>query len=138
LQGRLDSAEAKYGKALPLAKTADDSLGIRLNFGALLHAIKEDTLAAEMIAEALGDGNDLPRVERLLGVQFNEIDIGKAGAEQLQGVSAFSMKKLVMMASESKQKKKGQKPKKEKTKSAGQKGAPLAKDEIKNVFFWAQ
>jgi tetratricopeptide (TPR) repeat protein len=91
LQGRLDSAAANYAKALPLAKTADDSLGIRLNFGALYHAGKDDTLAAEMIADALRDDNDLPRVERLLGLKFDEIDMGKAGAEQSLGVSAFSM-----------------------------------------------
>jgi len=137
LQAKLDSAEAQYSKAQPLAKNADDSLGIRLNLGAYFHAVNDDTLAAETIAEAFNGRNDLARVERLLGLRFDEIDLRKAGVEQLQSVSAFSMKNLMLLARDAKSKKTGQKPKK--TKSAGTKGGVKVKSAGQpGVFFWAQ
>ncbi|MCG3117963.1 MAG: hypothetical protein ALAOOOJD_00088 [bacterium] len=138
LQGQLDSAAANYAKALPWAKTADDSLGIRLNLGALLHVEDDDSLAAAIISEALRHGNDLARVERLLGLKFDKLDSTKAGAEKFQVLSAFNMKNLAKMASDTKGKKKEKKPpKKDKTRPAIQKGnRPAA--EIENVFFWAR
>jgi len=137
LQAKLDSAEAHYSKAQPLAKTADDSLGIRLNLGAYFYAVHDDTLlATATIAEAFNGRNDLARVERLLGLNFGEIDLRKAGPEQLQSISAFSMKNLAFMANDAKSRKPGQTPPRKKTKQAGKKGA--APDKIGNNFFWAQ
>lgn len=98
LQNRLDSAAAYYAKALRLASTADDRLGLRLNLGALWHAVAADTLAATTIAEALGEGDDLPRSERLLALQLRATDLMQASAEQLRGVTVFSMKQLILAA----------------------------------------
>jgi len=152
LQGKLDSAEACYSKALLLAKTADDSLGIRLNFGAWLHADNNDLKAATTIAEALRTSDGIARVERLLGFKFDAIDPAKASLAQLQGVTAFSLKQLVMkasnlvvMASHTDPKMKSAKPRRATTQREGrvdgapsQRKAAAPKNEIRNVFFWAQ
>ena len=144
LQARLDSAAAHYSRARSLAKTADDSLGIRLNLGAYFHAIKDDALAAETIAEALRGPDDLLRVERLLPLKFDAIDFAKAGSEQSESVSASSMKNLVMQACNVQQKKPppktkpAPKPPPKKTKTPGQQGQMPPKNKIGNVFFWAQ
>jgi len=151
LQGKLDSAATYYAKALPLAKTADDSLGIRLNFAAWLHATDDDRQAAETIAAGLRPRDAIARAERLLGIKFDEVDPAKASIAQLQGVTAFSMKQLVlnasnllMMASSSYQEQRGPMLRRAKTKAAGRADGAAAKEtvpskhEIQNVFFWAQ
>ncbi|MCG3117964.1 MAG: hypothetical protein ALAOOOJD_00089 [bacterium] len=137
LQGQLDSAMTAYSKALPLARTADDSLGIRLNLGALWHAVNADTLAAAQIAEVLHNQRDLSRVERLLGLKFDDIDLAEARAEQLRGVTVFSMKQLVLMASRFS----GSRPA---IQSPGGAKPPVVltgkrvAGEIENVFAWAR
>jgi Tfp pilus assembly protein PilF len=144
LQGKLDSAAAYYAKALPLAKTADDSLGIRLNFAAWLHATDDNLQAVKTIAEGLSPRDDLTRIERLLRLKFDDFNIAQASAAQLQGVTAFSMKQLVMsasnllmMASNPYQEQKEPTPRQTtKAKAAGVRKAP-SKHEIQNVFFWA-
>jgi hypothetical protein len=143
LQAKLDSAKlalakAHYSKAQTLTKTADDSLGIRLNLGVYYYVVHDDTLmATETIAEAFNGRNDTARVERLLGLKFDQIDLRKAGPEQLQSLSAVGMKNLVLQARDARQKKAGQKPPRKTTKPAGNKGRTPSKDEI-NVLFWAQ
>lgn len=145
LQGKLDSAEAYYAKALPLAKTADDSLGIRLNFAAWLHAADDDPQAAKTIAEGLRPRGYLARIERLLGLKFDTINIEQASAAQLQGVTAFSMKQLVMnasnlimMASNVDPKMPRERPPEKASRPVLRSGGAPSKHEIQNVFFWAQ
>jgi Flp pilus assembly protein TadD len=133
-QGKLDSAEVLYFKAKPLAKTADDSLGIRLNLGMLFYAVDSTEWAEQIVAESLRDSTELSQVERLLGLKLSDIDLLKADRKQAKRVSAASMKRLAQAAAA-----RGSKPRtgKEKTKPGGKKGA-LSIEEIENVFFWAR
>jgi tetratricopeptide (TPR) repeat protein len=139
LQGKLDSAEANYAKALPLMKTADDSLGMRFNLWTLWQAAIDDSLnlLAEKLADRLRDGNELDRFEKLLAQEFDESNSAKAGNRARQSVSTFNMEKFTLTANDGNKKKKGQTPPREKTKEAGQKGAMMVQpSEI--VLFWAE
>jgi Flp pilus assembly protein TadD len=133
-QGKLDSAEAKYFKAVHFAKIPDDSLGVRLNLGALFYAVDSTETATQIVAEALHDSTDLVRVERLLGLKLSDIDLLKADKKQTKRVSAANMKRLALAAAGPK---KPKKPPKEKTRPAGGKG-DMSIQEIDNVFFWAR
>lgn len=137
LQGHLDSARTAYSQALPLARTADDSLGIRLNLAALWHAVNADTLAAAQLAEVFRPHRDLSRVERLLGLKFDDIDLGKARAEQLRGVTVFSMKQLVMLASRFAGSRPGAPPPQGSKQPVVLQEKRVAGD-IENVFVWAK
>jgi tetratricopeptide (TPR) repeat protein len=142
LQGELDSAEASYFKALPLARTFDDSMGIHLNLGALFYAADSVEVAEEMFAEVIEDSSDLARVELLLGINLGDVDLSKTGKQQLKQISAASVKSLALKAVDSKKGKKksdGKKKKdgKKRTKAGARKGRRPS-TEIANVFYWAR
>jgi tetratricopeptide (TPR) repeat protein len=128
LQGHLDSAEAGYSKALHLAKTSDDSLGIRLNRGVFFYATGAFYTAHLIFVETIHHENDLRRIERLLGIKFQEVDSVKTGNEELQplSVATINIKKMALSAIEINRRKR----EKEKSSTGGNK----ADSELKQDF----
>jgi Tfp pilus assembly protein PilF len=124
LQGKLDSAEASYARALPLSKTKDDSLGVRFNLGTLLLAATDDSLnaLAEKIAGRLRDGNEVDRFEGLIGQQLDGGNSAKTGDKMTQNVSTFDMKKLMLAANNSSKKKRGNRRRERKQNRRDKKG----------------
>ncbi|MGH7496879.1 MAG: tetratricopeptide repeat protein [bacterium] len=104
LQGNLDSAEVNYFKALPRAATANDSLGIRLNLGALFYVADSQAVAEEIISEVLKDSSDLDRVELVLGLNFENINATPASPGGVRRLSPGAMKSLIFSVLASKQK----------------------------------
>jgi len=141
MEGILDSAHVGYIHALENAPTFRDSNGVYLNMGTLYAAIDSSHITYEMYANVVRDLMDtekgektfISRVEELIGLSFEEIELTKADKEKkLKKVSPQKIKKLVKETITKKIKPKGYKVSRT---SATKQRRP--KEDIEDVFFWA-
>ena len=140
LEGKLDSAQNFYTRALVNAQTSKDSNGVYLNLGTLYAAADNVEFTYEMYSNLVRDLPDtskmeailISRVEELLGLTFKDIELTKADEKKkLTKISSKRIKKLVKDASAKKIKSKGKKI----SKPITTKGRKFS-DEIEDVFFW--
>jgi hypothetical protein len=134
-QGKLDSAKAKYEKALAFARTKDDSAGAQLNLGTLYFAAGNDTVAHEFYASAIRDSADVRKAGRLLGIDFDAVRLRASSTQQVKKVSEYSVEEQIssLLA-----KPKGKKPPKTNPKPTGIRNNRIPDTQIDDVFYWAQ
>ena len=137
LQGNLDSAHAFYLKALDNAKGKDQD-GIILNLGLVYAAADSESLAVELFSQVMQNSTDSQKIGDLLGIVIQDDDLTKdAQLRPKKKICEATVKKLVSDANKKNKKKKRKKKKTKSTKALGGKGH-CPKEEIKNIFYWAE
>jgi len=134
LNGKLNLAQQYYLKAYSYAKSKDHENGINLNLGLLYDAADMESLAIEQFAKVMKDSTDYQRIGDLLGISFKEEDMTKGDeSKPKKKISKKRVKQITKKASN----KKRELPVRKTRKQAIRKGE-LPKEEIENVFYWAE
>lgn len=135
MKGNLDSAKFYYEEASTYAEGKDKD-GIHLNLGLIYAAAGLDSEAVDMFTQVMQDSTDYQKIGDLLGITIQEEDLVKGiKLKPKKRICKTTVKQLTAKAKKKKKKKKSPKKTKDKRTIAGK--GYLPKDEIENVFYWA-
>ena len=143
MEGNLDSAQLYYLNAINQASLAHGE-GVHLNLGLLYAAADMESLAVENFAAVIRDSSDFYKLSDLLGIPIGKDGVQKG--DQFTAKKKISRHTVQHIANKSAKKQKKRKPKRapKKKKTRKKKQVPLGakgdqpKDEIENIFYWAQ
>jgi len=134
LKGNIDLAQQYYLKAIAYAKNVNQEDGINLNLGLIYEAADMESLAVEQFAKVMKDSTDYQKIGDLLGISFKEEELTKGDKSKAKKkISKKKVKQITKKASNKKRKL----PVRKTRKQAIRKGV-LPRDEIENVFYWAE
>jgi len=141
LEGKLDSAEARYLRAQHYVQRSDQSDGVKLNLGLVYSASGQDSLAIALFSEVMGHPDSVQTIGDLLKINFKNEDLTKSDEVKKQKpVSKTSVTQLTVKASKELKSKSATPKKQDKQtrRQAVRKGSHLVPEKIDNVFYWAE
>lgn len=134
LKGNIDLAQQYYLNAMDHTKNAVQVDGIHLNIGLFYAAADMDSLAVEQFASVMKDSINFDKIEMLLGISLKKEYLTKGDeSKPKKKISKEKVSQITNKATTQKSKS----PVRQTRKQAVRKGE-LPKEEIENVFYWAE